>query len=185
MSAPYNLTQDLLDVHLAAGHGQAPALYTDTGVWTYERLATHVAGWMAVLEARPRPPHPKAQPVTPVTTTRTVLLALADGADLVAALFASWRLGWTVALANPETPANTLSLLAKKTGANHVICERQAHGNPTKDVFSPDAVTVPSDRPLPAHRRRIRHLSDTCPLPNSRPTCAGPAYVFIRVNRGA
>lgn len=88
-----------MDARLREGRGGHTAIYTDAERWSYRAVDARAASLAARFAAEG------------VTPGSRVLVALPDGADLVAACFGALRLGAIAAVANPYLPEGHLARL--------------------------------------------------------------------------
>lgn len=110
-SVRLNLARWLLSERLREGCAARPAVLTESAVYTYEDLEARAQRVAGALRARG------------VGRGDRVLLALHDGVDFVATLFATLGLGAVVAMANPDVPAHDLERLLAYTEARALVAE--------------------------------------------------------------
>ena len=107
----FNIADYFLDDRVREGRGDRIAVRTDEGTYTYaevQRLANRYANLLAK---------------SGVESEHRVLLALQDGADYVAALFGTLKLGAVVVMANPALEQGDIARLLEYTRARVVIVD--------------------------------------------------------------
>lgn len=104
-----NICAQFLDARLAEGAGDRIAIRTDERAWSAAALVEASSRWAGLL---------RRDGVTPGSR---VLIALGDGAPLVAALFGALRLGGVAVIANPVLSDAALAALAVDLEARVVV----------------------------------------------------------------
>ncbi|MBL8977538.1 MAG: benzoate-CoA ligase family protein [Gemmatimonadetes bacterium] len=85
-----NIADFFLDARVREGRGDRTALITDAGRWTYREVQAQANRYANLLRA------------AGVAAEQRVIIALPDGADYVAALFGTLKIGAVVVMVNPE-----------------------------------------------------------------------------------
>ncbi len=109
----FNIADYFLDDRVREGRGDRIAVRTDEGTYTYaemQRLANRYANLLAK---------------SGVESEQRVLLALQDGADYVAALFGTLKLGAVVVMANPALEQADIARLLEYTRARVVVVDHE------------------------------------------------------------
>ena len=100
-----NLTAHFVDARVQEGMGHRPAIRTSDRTWTYLDISALSARVALILEDEGVRPEER------------VIIALADGAQFVGALFGALRLGAVVVMINPELPADQITYFFEYTRA--------------------------------------------------------------------
>jgi benzoate-CoA ligase family protein len=108
----FNIADYFLDDRVREGGGERTALVTDGERWSYEELRRRSNQFAHVLRA------------SGVEPEQRVLLALPDGPELVAALFAVLKLGAVAALVNPDLGADAIEYFLGYTRAVALVTHR-------------------------------------------------------------
>jgi benzoate-CoA ligase family protein len=112
----FNIADYFLDDRVREGRGERTAVVTDTGRWTYaevQALANRFAHRLRDAGVEPE---------------QRVLLALPDGVELVATLFAVLKAGAVAALVNPGLSAEEIEYFIEYTRAAALVTDRDRVG---------------------------------------------------------
>src|SRR5262245_55747293 len=104
-----NIADTFLDARVREGRGARAALHTDAGTMSYaevQALANRYGNLLAASGVEPE---------------QRVLIALPDGAEFVAALFGTLKLGAVVVMVNPGLPAAEIAHLLAYSRAKAVV----------------------------------------------------------------
>ncbi|MEW6284166.1 MAG: benzoate-CoA ligase family protein [Candidatus Eremiobacterota bacterium] len=108
----FNLAEHLLDARVTEGYGERVALCTPSGPLTYRQVQQRANRMANLLVQRGVEPEHR------------VILALPDGPEFVAALFAILKLGATVVMLNPALPAEEVEVMLAYTRARAAVVSR-------------------------------------------------------------
>ncbi|NNE44008.1 MAG: AMP-binding protein, partial [Gemmatimonadetes bacterium] len=107
--AEFNMSTYFLDDRIGEGRGDAPALTTDAGTFTYAavvKLANRFGNVLREAGAEPE---------------QRVLIALPDGAEFVGALFGTLKIGAVVVMVNPDLKADAIDYFLNYTRATVLV----------------------------------------------------------------
>ncbi len=147
-----NIAARFLDAHVREGRGERPALLTDAGTLTYRDVHALAGRWAGVLAG------------AGVRCEQRVLLALPDGADFVAALFGTLKLGAVVVMVNPGLPAVELRTFLEYTRARAVVAAGEAvaaFAEALRGLSEPPALLVAGEPELAARFARAEAVTGT------------------------
>ncbi|MDP2480519.1 MAG: benzoate-CoA ligase family protein [Candidatus Palauibacterales bacterium] len=112
----FNIADYFLDDRVREGRGERTALVMDTGRWTYGEVQVFANRFAHRLRG------------AGVEPEQRVLLALPDGVELVAALFAVLKAGAVAALVNPGLSAEEIEYFIGYTRATVLVTDRDRVG---------------------------------------------------------
>jgi benzoate-CoA ligase family protein len=133
----FNISDYFLDDRIREGRGDRVALRTPAGDLTYAEIQAMAGRFAHLLEG------------AGVLPEQRVLLALADGPELVAALFGTLKIGAVVVMVNPGLPADSIREFLDYTRAAAVV------------VDSGSAPAVRQAAHGARHLRRVLDLTDS------------------------
>ena len=107
-----NIADWLLDARVREGRGDRPALLTDQGTLTYREVQALANRFGHLLE------HAGVEP------EQRVIIALPDGAEFVAALFGTLKVGAVVVMVNPQLSVDAIEYFYAYTRASVALVHR-------------------------------------------------------------
>ncbi len=122
----FNIASHFLDARVEEGRGDRTALLTDQRNLTYREVQTLANRFGGVLRS------------AGVEAEQRVIIALPDGAEFVAALFGTLKIGAVVVMVNPHLEADAIEYFFAYTRATVAVVHRD-----TKEAFQEAAKNAP------------------------------------------